>query len=136
VSVRRNTYYNDRTVLLLGAIFENGNLSAKINANVDRYHEILMASQRELTGTFSASDMNLILTIVKPTWSKADRATAIVADFSRYSAIALDSACKSNPALHEQVAEIKNKLNSLSVAQTLCLVEAVESANKANRENE
>lgn len=117
---RRSIYFTEHTVRLVSRTFESGNLSNKVNANIDRYHAIIVDTQRQLAAVFSPEEMNTILTTVKPMWNRQDRAVAILADFP---IIAGDALRNSAGAV---AIELTRKLATLPVSHILCLVEAIE----------
>lgn len=117
---RRSIYFTDHTVRLVSKTFENGNLSNKVNANIDRYHAIIVDTQRQLAAEFSPEEMNTILTAVKPTWNRQDRAVALLADFQ----VIAGNALRSNAGA--DAIELTRKIAALPVSHILCLVEAIE----------
>lgn len=121
---KRSVFFSEHTVRLLVDTFKNGgNLSNKVNANIDRYHEIVMAAQRELNSTFTPDEINAILTCVEPTWHRLDRALTIVNDFALIAGTALR-------AQGDQYSDLVRKISELPTHHILCLVEAIETNHK------
>lgn len=117
---RRSIYFTDHTVRLVSKTFESGNLSNKVNANIDRYHAIITDTQRQLALKFSPAEMNAILTLVKPTWNRQERAVAILVDFPAIVERALRNVSSVNSV------DLTQRISALPVSHILCLVEAIE----------
>lgn len=117
---RRSIYFTDHTVRLISKTFESGNLSNKVNANIDRYHAIITATQRQLALEFSPAEMNAILTLVQPTWNRQERAVALLVDFPAIVENALRNVSSVNSV------DLTQRISALPVSHVLCLVEAIE----------
>lgn len=118
---KRSVYFSDHSIrLLIDTFSAEGNVSNKINANIDRYHEILMEAQRDLATRFTTEEMRLILAIVPRKWKRLSRASVIVADFPEIVRVALSNHGNGNE-------ELITKISALKISHLLCLIEAIES---------
>jgi hypothetical protein len=127
---RHNSYYNARTVALLGDVFTSGSVSNRINNVIDRYFELIGHAGRDLAKIFDVDELEAIRAHVPAIWSRSERATALLADLPDYVAAKLGNEMSSTEDQNAKAEIIKKKIDSLQPIHLLAIIEMCEKNTK------